>query len=293
MPIPAALMKRGKKAAEGSAAEEKSESPAMEKGETPEYGDAPHGKKPCKACAKKSKKKGSCGCGDKAKMDRALSPQEYLDACDLGIQDRSKSYIRARLDAVATAGKGQGVKCGNGYIGRGKKCNNGQGSSPSVATGGGKAAQKPRGLFNTVARNMSLVNTAGNAINVAKGLAEGNYQKVGANIGVGIGNALAARSFHKGETGKGIAHSVGTSTGLGAIGALAGHPGTVGVLKNKMKEAMDNPYRDLGVKRGASQEEVKRAYRKKAQRTHPDAGGNAKDFQRVNNAYNKINSKFK
>jgi hypothetical protein len=28
----------------------------------------------------------------------ALSPQEYLDACDLGIQNESKAYIRARLD---------------------------------------------------------------------------------------------------------------------------------------------------------------------------------------------------
>jgi hypothetical protein len=28
----------------------------------------------------------------------ALSPQEYLDACDLGIQNKPKAYIRARLD---------------------------------------------------------------------------------------------------------------------------------------------------------------------------------------------------
>jgi hypothetical protein len=150
MPVPAAFMKKGRKAAEGSAAEEKSESPMMEKGEGPEYGDAPHGKKPCAKCAKKGKKKGSCSCDKGGKMDAALTPMEYLDACDLGIQDRSKSYIRARLDATATAGKGQGTKCGNGYIGRGKKCRSGAGgmasSTPSAGTGNKMQARAGKAL---------------------------------------------------------------------------------------------------------------------------------------------------
>lgn len=122
MPIPAAFMKRGKKAAEGSTAEEKSESPKMEKGEGPEYGDAPHGKmgkKPCAACAKKGKKKGSCGCDKGGKMDAALTPMEYLDACDLGIQNRSRAYVRGVL------GVREDKKCGASGIAEGKKCNKG------------------------------------------------------------------------------------------------------------------------------------------------------------------------
>jgi hypothetical protein len=117
MPIPAAFMKRGKKAAE-----EKSESPKMEKGEGPEYGDAPHGKmgkKPCAKCMKKGKKKGSCGCDKGGKMDAALTPMEYLDACDLGIQNRSRAYVRGVLSVR------EDKKCGASGIAEGKKCNKG------------------------------------------------------------------------------------------------------------------------------------------------------------------------
>jgi hypothetical protein len=155
MPIPAAFMKRGKKAAEGSAAEEAGESPDMEKAEGPDDNEM-KGKKPCKACAKKGKKKGSCSCDKGGKMDAALTPMEYLDACDLGIQDRSKSYIRARLDAMATAGKGQGTKCGNGYIGRGKKCR---------SAGGGLASTEP-----STGTGNKLQARAGKALNIAAGV---------------------------------------------------------------------------------------------------------------------------
>jgi hypothetical protein len=294
MPIPAAFLKKGrKKPAEGSAAEEGMESSKMEKGESPEYGDAPHGKgkKPCAACMNKGKKKGSCGCEDKAKMDRALSPQEYLSACDLGIQGRSKNYIRSRLDAVATMNKGQGTKCGNSYIGKGKKCKSGAGglASSTPASGGKKPAK--------FERNIALGYAGLNAIQAAQGLASGNYARVGAAVGSGIGNTLAARSFQKGNRGAGYGHFLGTSTALGmagaAGGAVAGSPGTRLKVREWVKEARDNPYRDLGVKRGASPEEVKKAYRKKAQQTHPDAGGSAEAFRRTKASYEKINSKYK
>jgi hypothetical protein len=115
-----------KKASEESPAEE-------EMNEAPEAGEA---KKPCAKCKKKGKKcSGDCGCSGaagKGKMDGALTPQEYLDACDLGIQRRSAAYVRARLDAM----KG-GTKCGNGYIGRGKKCRINQGRLASKAPTGG------------------------------------------------------------------------------------------------------------------------------------------------------------
>jgi len=47
----------------------------------------------------------------------------------------------------------------------------------------------------------------------------------------------------------------------------------------------------LGVKPGATEEEVKKAYRKKAIETHPDKGGKEEDFQKVNEAYEILTGK--
>ena len=47
----------------------------------------------------------------------------------------------------------------------------------------------------------------------------------------------------------------------------------------------------LGVKPGASEEEVKKAYRKKAIETHPDKGGNEEEFQKINEAYEILTGK--
>lgn len=49
---------------------------------------------------------------------------------------------------------------------------------------------------------------------------------------------------------------------------------------------MPTDYYDiLGVSKGASQEEIKRAYRKKAHEHHPDKGGDEATFKKVNEAY--------
>lgn len=45
-------------------------------------------------------------------------------------------------------------------------------------------------------------------------------------------------------------------------------------------------YDDLGLPKGASGEEVKKAYRKAAHKTHPDKGGDVQKFQVVQHAYN-------
>jgi hypothetical protein len=172
MPIPAAFMKRRKKAAEGSAAEE-DESPKREKG--PEYGDAPHGnkgKKPCAACMKKGKNKGSCGCDRGGKMDAALTPMEYLDACELGIQNRSRAYVRGVL------GVREDKKCGASGIAEGKKCNKGVVGSVKSALGsenaqtglkvaavaggiaaGAVGAMKYRGLQKNALSNLNVAKT--------------------------------------------------------------------------------------------------------------------------------------
>lgn len=79
-------------------------------------------KKPMDAeCGCGGKKGGKCdgNCGSMRKRSDSLTPLEYLAACDLGIQDRSTSYIRARLD---TAEARNDLKCGKGAISEGEKC---------------------------------------------------------------------------------------------------------------------------------------------------------------------------
>ena len=122
------------------------------------------GKKKCKGgCAKamkdgeydKSMKDGSCGksmkdgaggktmkdgdCSMKKGRNDALTPQEYLAACDLGIQGRSRSYIRTRLDSAERLD----LKCGKGSISKGEKCSKGAGQQarPQQGTLGYKQSQ--------------------------------------------------------------------------------------------------------------------------------------------------------
>jgi len=81
-----------------------------------------YGKKPMDAecaCGKKSKCDGNCSYMRKRRD--SLTPIEYLDACELGIQDRSTAYIRSRLDSAERFD----LKCGKGAISEGEKCTKG------------------------------------------------------------------------------------------------------------------------------------------------------------------------
>jgi len=51
---------------------------------------------------------------------------------------------------------------------------------------------------------------------------------------------------------------------------------------------MEDPYSILGVNQGASEDEIKKAYRKKAMKHHPDKGGDPNEFKRIQNAYDRL-----
>lgn len=52
----------------------------------------------------------------------------------------------------------------------------------------------------------------------------------------------------------------------------------------------DTPWSILGVKPGATQDEIKKAYRKKSRETHPDLNPtkDRREFQRIQAAYEKL-----
>ena len=112
-------------------------------------GKGPKGKAACD---------GSCG-GYAKKMDRndALTPQQYLKACELGIQGRSRAYIRARLDSAARVD----LKCGAGSISEGEKCTKGTAQ---------KAGSQARAALEKAA---VVAGTAGQVYNYAQSVAKG------------------------------------------------------------------------------------------------------------------------
>jgi len=54
---------------------------------------------------------------------------------------------------------------------------------------------------------------------------------------------------------------------------------------------MIDPYKILGVEPGASEKEIKKAYRKLALKNHPDQGGDEEKFKQINEAYTALANK--
>jgi len=164
-----------------------------------------YGKKPMDAeCGCKGKKggkcDGNCGAMKKDRADAALTPHEYLNACDLGIQDRSRSYIRARLDAAERLD----LKCGAGSISKGEKCSKG------TAT----AAEKP---LPSIRKGIK----AGAAIGGALGAVQGAMLGGALIAGPGGGRKGAMHYVARGLAGSVAGAAIGAASG-GLQGAALG-----------------------------------------------------------------------
>jgi hypothetical protein len=61
-------------------------------------------------------------------------------------------------------------------------------------------------------------------------------------------------------------------------------------VENAVKSNIGHPlaWKALGLEPGASVDEIKAAYRKRAFETHPDRGGSAKEFRRVRRAFDHL-----
>ena len=203
-----------------------------------------YGKKPmdgeCGCSGKKGGKcDGSCGGAMRKRGDAALTPHEYLGACDLGIQDRSRSYIRARLDAAERLD----LKCGKGAISKGEKCTKGAATQVDPRA----AAQKE---FRTLMNNP----VAANQFNRAKGSTKGVGNKIkavgefaarvggGAAIGAGLMQTFeGAMKGNLGEVSRGYRNmQLGAAATQVAAASKAGRMGKTQLSKEFLKSAARN-----------------------------------------------------
>lgn len=60
-----------------------------------------------------------------------------------------------------------------------------------------------------------------------------------------------------------------------------------------MSQKISNPFKVLGVPDNAPLDVCKKAYKRLARESHPDLGGSAEEFCRINEAFNMIEAGFK
>jgi len=74
-----------------------------------------------------------------------------------------------------------------------------------------------------------------------------------------------------------------------------GHPfGGMGGRRGPPKEVENSKYYEiLGLEKTATMDEIRKSYRKKAIRMHPDKGGDPEEFQKLQQAYDTLFDKDK
>ncbi len=186
-------------------------------------------------CAeKKGKSKCSACKAGKPCMGRsdALTSQDYLDACDLGIADRSRPYIRARLDAMTAltpSALRSDKKCGASSIPDNKQCRVGSGGAPAGRQ------RKPGRLAKAVGAGLgtaSAISAGINTVNAVRSARKGNLARAANYATTAGGSALATKNYFKGNIGKGYAAElsgtlagVGVEIGLRSLNRAARSPG--------------------------------------------------------------------
>ena len=220
-----------------------------------------YGKKPMDGeCDCRGKKGCKCdgNCGSMRKRSDSLTPQEYLAACDLGIQDRSTAYIRARLD---TAEARNDLKCGNGAISEGENCTKGtaQKVQPKQYKGGNVAPnKKASGRLRTAAN----VTRAVGAVAPLVGLASKGPTGLVAGFGVtrtALSTAGALSSYAKAqESGSAVGRArlqrEAKGAALSAAGtAVSSLAGTLAMReltrKQSNRQSLENAFRKPSAKR--------------------------------------------
>jgi hypothetical protein len=163
----------------------------------------------CACGARKGKAScdGNCG-GYGKKMDRndALTPQEYLAACDLGIQNRSRTYIRARLDAAERLD----LKCGKGSISQGEKCSKGAATKAQGPNAGVQLGQAVKGAGLGALEAGKWLSGYNIGKTIASGVTQGKNERAsgGAKAAAVLGSTLIS----------GVSGGLGAARRVGAFG---------------------------------------------------------------------------
>lgn len=233
---------------------------------------------------------GNCGSGMKKGRSDALTPQEYLAACDLGIQGRSRHYIRARLDMAERMDK----KCGASGVPENAKCTKSTANSLAKKTEPtlGQRVQAGWAGLNAITSGVAAAQNIGLAVqHRSLGHAVGAL----GNIGGAALNMKASSEYNKGRGVSGNLYSVG-GIASNVAGTLTGNAiaesdfrkRQANYATNKSNYTGKDPFKDLGLSSSASASEVKAAYRRMAAQHHPDRGGDPKAFLRTKTAYEEI-----